>query len=315
MGQGMNLAYADALNLVWKIHAVESGVASRSLLETYETERRQAALDIIEFDYKYTAMFGQRLMGVIEKQMRGLERTKEDDTELANVFGRNGRMISGYGLTYPDDSLIKSWRADPSVTLANDDLRPGSCFTFTADVTRVRDGKVVQLEQEIGINGSFRIYIFAGDLERSLPALEQLSTQLRRPESFLHVDTQRPRRKSEAFTAEGLSAGQGSGLFTVCMAFVPSGRHDITNNDDNKYDDDLLLNVPTSLCISGNRIYADDQGGPIAHNKIGLGNGVGAVMVVRPDGYVALALQLQNSPATGEALNSYFTKLQNEVVA
>ncbi|MBI4934420.1 MAG: FAD-dependent monooxygenase [Actinobacteria bacterium] len=42
-GMGLNTGVADAHNLVWKILAVDDGWASRSLLDSYETERRPIA--------------------------------------------------------------------------------------------------------------------------------------------------------------------------------------------------------------------------------------------------------------------------------
>jgi 2-polyprenyl-6-methoxyphenol hydroxylase-like FAD-dependent oxidoreductase len=59
-GQGMNTAFLDALNLAWKIHHVESGFASRQLLETYESERKGVAEHLLEFDARYSNLFSQR---------------------------------------------------------------------------------------------------------------------------------------------------------------------------------------------------------------------------------------------------------------
>jgi hypothetical protein len=46
-GQGMNTGLHDAVNLSWKIAAVLNGTADESLLDTYESERRPAALRIV----------------------------------------------------------------------------------------------------------------------------------------------------------------------------------------------------------------------------------------------------------------------------
>lgn len=303
MGQGMNLAFADAVNLAWKIHAVESGIASCKLLDTYELERRLAAQLIIDFDYRYTALFGRRLMNIVEKRAQGLGSTKEEDMSLLNAFTKNGRLISGYGLTYPNNLINSS--SPPSLTLPGESLKAGSCFSLTADVTRVHDGKIVQFEREIGLDGSFQIYIFAGDLQRARGPLKQLSAQLRQPESFFHVDMERS-RKLEATLHES-PAGRRSRLFTVCLAFVPSGPDGITDKEE-------LLNLSADLCISGDHIYSDTEDDSIAHKKVGLEEGAGAVLVVRPDGYVALAVQLQDSPATGKVLNSYFARLLDGAV-
>ena len=300
----MNLAFADAVNLSWKIHAVESGIASPKLLDTYELERRQAAQDVIEFDYHYAAIFAQRLMGVVEKRARGLDSTVEETNGLAAAFAKSGVLISGYGVSYAENLL--NWSATvsdaPPLDLGSSSLKPGSCFALTADVTRVHDGKVVQLEQEIGLDGTFRIYIFAGDLQRSRRALDQLSAELQKPESFLNL---RQRRKLRSANAH---QGSDSKWFTLSMTFIPSCA-------DSTYD----IAMPAGLGVGSERIYADDQGGilkgglipSIAHTKAGLKGGAGAVVVVRPDGYVAMATQLVDSSAPGQVLNSYFSRLRD----
>ena len=47
-GQGMNTGIQDAYNLAWKLALVARGRAPESLLESYETERRQVAEDVLK---------------------------------------------------------------------------------------------------------------------------------------------------------------------------------------------------------------------------------------------------------------------------
>ncbi len=46
-GQGLNTGIADAFNLIWKINMVENFGAPKSLLKTYEAERKPVALSVI----------------------------------------------------------------------------------------------------------------------------------------------------------------------------------------------------------------------------------------------------------------------------
>ncbi|NQV81272.1 MAG: bifunctional 3-(3-hydroxy-phenyl)propionate/3-hydroxycinnamic acid hydroxylase [Alphaproteobacteria bacterium] len=48
-GQGMNSGLRDATNLAWKLHAVIAGKATRALLASYEQERRDHALAMVNF--------------------------------------------------------------------------------------------------------------------------------------------------------------------------------------------------------------------------------------------------------------------------
>ena len=47
-GQGLNLGIQDAFNLGWKLAAEVDGWAPRELLDTYETERRPVAADVLD---------------------------------------------------------------------------------------------------------------------------------------------------------------------------------------------------------------------------------------------------------------------------
>ncbi|MEU1412176.1 rifampin monooxygenase [Streptomyces sp. NPDC005731] len=47
-GQGLNLGIQDAFNLGWKLAAEVDGWAPRGLLDTYETERRPVAADVLD---------------------------------------------------------------------------------------------------------------------------------------------------------------------------------------------------------------------------------------------------------------------------
>jgi 2-polyprenyl-6-methoxyphenol hydroxylase-like FAD-dependent oxidoreductase len=53
-GQGMNSGIQDAGNLAWKLHAVLSGRAAPSLLDTYTSERRPVAERVIAFTSQLT---------------------------------------------------------------------------------------------------------------------------------------------------------------------------------------------------------------------------------------------------------------------
>lgn len=48
MGQGMCAGLRDGWNLAWKLHLVLSGQADESLLDTYQTERRPHASDLVD---------------------------------------------------------------------------------------------------------------------------------------------------------------------------------------------------------------------------------------------------------------------------
>ena len=56
----MNVSMADAYNLGWKIASVVKGRSPRSILKTYQSERRRIAQDLIDFDHKFSRLFSGR---------------------------------------------------------------------------------------------------------------------------------------------------------------------------------------------------------------------------------------------------------------
>lgn len=56
----MNVSMQDTYNLGWKLGAVIHGLSSRSILKTYQSERRRIAQDLIDFDHKFSRLFSGR---------------------------------------------------------------------------------------------------------------------------------------------------------------------------------------------------------------------------------------------------------------
>lgn len=85
-GQGMNVSMQDAYNLGWKIANVVKGVANRSILKTYQSERRKIAQDLIEFDHKFSRLFsGRPAKDVMDEAGISMDQFK-DAFEKGNLF-------------------------------------------------------------------------------------------------------------------------------------------------------------------------------------------------------------------------------------
>ncbi|OOF95832.1 hypothetical protein ASPCADRAFT_5160 [Aspergillus carbonarius ITEM 5010] len=170
-GQGMTYGFLDAHNLAWNLHRVEAGFLRRSLLKTYEGERKLVAAKLIEFDATYANLFSSH------QPVSG--NSFAPNSEFVQAFKQNSLLTSGYGVEYPVNSL--TW---PSTTSTNTTaLRPGRSLP-TATVTRVIDAHPVYLEQEIPFNGSYRIYIFAGNPVTTSQALFYFADHLQAKSSI-----------------------------------------------------------------------------------------------------------------------------------
>jgi hypothetical protein len=302
----MNTAFLDALNLAWKIHHVEAGFADRSLLHSYESERKLIAENLLNFDAKYAALFSQRppaAQDVAAATERGAEKSavEEEENQFIKTFKESCEFTSGYGVAYDPNSLNWSSSHPAQSSIINpkgNKLRTGRIL-INSNVTRVVDANVVHLEQEIPVNGSFRIYVFAGQPSKTSQAVNDFAQNLNKKNSFF-TSYVRPDVESVSHHERH---NPHSRFFTFCTIFA-SKRSDI----------EISRDVPTILARYRDHVYADDiwdqrvpDAKAAAHAKMGLDQEKGGVIVVRPDGYVGIVVSLVDGSSTVDSLNEYFS--------
>jgi hypothetical protein len=303
-GQGMNTAFLDAVNLAWKIHHVESGFASRDILSTYEAERKKVAENLLDFDAKYAKLFSSRIPSAGEVAGASQE-TPLEENEFVKTFKASCEFTSGYGVAYNPNTINWSSEhpAQHPLFLPYDHgthLRTGRILT-PATVTRVVDANVVHLEQEIPLNGSYRIYLFAGLPSKTTTAIKDLATHLSNPTSFFSTFA----HKDKASDRYHEPHNPHSDFLSVCTIFNAPRSH--------IYIREML---PPIFARYNEHVYADDvpdqrvpDAKAAAHAKMGLSEEEGGVVVVRPDGYVGCVVRLVEGRGTCEALNGYFKVL------
>ncbi|KAF2460148.1 FAD binding domain-containing protein [Lineolata rhizophorae] len=287
--QGMNTSMHDAWNLAWKLNLSIRGLAKRSLLETYEAERRKIAKDLISFDYEHANAF-----------------SAGDAKALAQNFKTNVRFISGVGAEYAPNVL--NVPANAGASTSPWPLVPG-CLPPPAKATRFIDANPVDLQLAIPMLGQFRIFVFASDpCGSSRPFLEALgsahlgqgslvgrasaaanASYTLQPPAFGESDTFiRPERYTPV-----------SGLFTYALvvAGLGAGRDRVE-----------LDRLPPLWRESRWSVYLDDAAELDARRMScaekwwgGLARGEVAVVNVRPDGYVgSVARWADGSRLSGE---------------
>lgn len=304
-GQGMNTAFLDAQNLAWKIHHVESGFADRSILKSYEEERKLIAENLLNFDSAYAKLFSQRQpsAGEVNHASKNANNDEHADNEFIKMFKASCEFTSGYGVAYNPN--IFNWSEDHPARhplLMSDQkgatkLRTGRILT-PATVTRVCDANVVHLEQEIPLNGSYRIYLFAGKPSVTRNAVADFAHNIKKKTSFFSAYT-RPDVDSVDYHERH---NPHSHFFTLATIFN-AHRPDIEIQD----------MLPDILVRYWDHVYADDvwdqrvpKAKAAAHAKMGLSEDEGGVVVVRPDGYVGCVVKLVHGSGTVDALNEYF---------
>lgn len=302
----MNTAFHDALNLAWKIHHVEAGFARRSILSTYESERKLIAENLLDFDAKYAALFSERNLS--HGQGTVFQDGQEEANAFVEMFKTSSEFASGYGVAYGPNDL--NW--SPSHLARSQLFIPNGSKICTgrvmpaADVTRVIDANKVHLEQVVPLNGCFRIFVFAGDPSLSKLSIADFAANLQKKQSFYSVF----KRPDLANVSYHERHNPHSMFITICTIFA-APRADIN----------VANMLPPLLVHYRYHIYADDIQDPKfpetkapAHMKLGIDERLGGVLVVRPDGHVGCVVGLIEGSGTMDALNEYFGTFSSKVI-
>ncbi len=259
-GLGMNVSMQDGFNLGWKLAAVLEGRSAPELLHTYSAERQAIAQGLIDFDKEWSATIAQPPADPEHPERGGIERG-----DLQAAFEESGRYTAGLATQY-----------SPSVvtgTAAHQELATGFPLGMrfhSAPVVRVGDAKPVQLGHTHEADGRWRLYLFADATGRRAAALLD------------HLqDVVVPR-----FTP----AGADLDAVLDVRAIFPQGHRELT-----------VMGLPEILrphkgpfgLRDYEKVFATDATGGIdIFDERGIDRTLGALILVRPDQYVALVLPL-----------------------
>ncbi|OMC03239.1 FAD-dependent oxidoreductase [Mycobacterium sp. NS-7484] len=93
-GQGLNLGIQDAFNLGWKLAAVVNGWAPEGLLDTYESERRPVAADVLDNTRAQMALMS------LEPGAQAVRRLMAELMDVPEVSRRLTEKIIAIGIRY-----------------------------------------------------------------------------------------------------------------------------------------------------------------------------------------------------------------------
>ena len=263
-GQGMNVSMQDGWNLGWKLGYVLEGRSPEALLKTYSDERWVTSKNLIDFDREWSTLMAKK------------PEEFDSPSELEDFYVATAEFPAGFMTQYTGSLLTGD---DRHQSLASGFVL-GKRFKSVM-TTRVADAVPVHLGHHHRADGRFRVYAFADATGERLA--EWAAWMLEDPASPLL-----------RFTPEGADL---DAVLDVKAVYQQS--HDRVE----------LAAVPkVFLPASGplgltdyEKVYAAQPG----ENDIFAQRGIdrdGAVVVVRPDHYVAAVLPLD---ATGE-LADYF---------
>ncbi|ABN65582.2 phenol 2-monooxygenase [Scheffersomyces stipitis CBS 6054] len=295
-GQGMNVSMMDTYNLGFKLALVCKGLAKQDILKTYESERLQVAKDLIAFDHKLSRMFSGKPM---IPQAESLEEGVDMD-EFHKAFQLGNEFASGTIVDYNDSVLIDKSNVLP----ADEKDRTMSKYAKkipvgrrlnTVKIIAHADGRPYHIADRLLSDGRFRVLIFSGDVKKftkNMDTLDEFQTYLESEEHFAKK-------------------------FTPPNAFDNSVIDVITVHASNRYDVELFdfPEFTRPLDFKSRRDYwrlysgvgrTYHEGTLDAYEEYGIDKEKGAVVVVRPDGYVSLVTEFGISGL--KEIDAYFDK-------
>ncbi|KAF8555667.1 hypothetical protein OG21DRAFT_1410564 [Imleria badia] len=269
-GQGMNASMNDAHNLAWKLALVIRGWAEMSLLPTYESERRKYAQDLIAFDKTFSTLFSGK--PVTANNTDGVSHQ-----QFLKAFQTFGGFSSGIGVHYGPSVAVTDAHQGLATNLIIGERVPPQKFVRGADAWPY------ELQDLLPSDFRYKLLVFTGDLGDALQQerIESLVKDLQRPESFLMKYASNKSSKS---------------------------RFDIITISKGKKEEFDFLKVPSVLRSHWSKVLIDDTDvtgsvGGRGYSYYGIAD-EGAIVVVRPDGYVGTI-----APLDGAAeIDEYFAR-------
>lgn len=258
-GQGMNVSMQDGFNLGWKLAAVLEGRSRPELLRTYSAERRAIAQDLIDFDREWSATIARPPLDPAHPELGGI-----DPRELQAAFVESGRYTAGLATRYTPSMLTGEATHQALAT----GFPIGMRF-HSAPVVRIGDAKELQLGHTSEADGRWRLFAFADTTGVQAAAL------------FEHLQ----RSVIPRFTPEDADPDAVLDL----RAVFPQDHRSIST-----------IELPEVLRPQKGRLglrdyekaFACDAASGDIFAERGIDRAAGALVIVRPDQYVAHVLPL-----------------------
>lgn len=276
----MNVSLQDGYNIGWKLAYVLRKQAPPELLKTYNIEREKTAADLIEFDRQWTQVFAKK-----KAQANG----DHDANYFSDAFIKAGKYTAGLTARYDDSSIISAARSTPSLAK---NIEVGMRFP-SQQVVRLCDAKAMQIVRAMLADGRWRVVVFAGDIREQAKA-----EKLRGIAAYLDSERGPVRR----FTAK--SADIDSFIEPLVVL------HGERVKMEQEWIPDYMWPVTGKWKMRDvHKTFVDDDsynsGHGHAYERWGVDPEVGAVVIVRPDHYVALVTGLDDYDGIGRLFEGF----------
>jgi phenol 2-monooxygenase len=278
-GQGMNVSMNDTWNLGWKLASVLRGLARPELLHTYSAERQKIAQQLIDFDREFAAMFSAH---PTSDDTAGAADPADgpagvDPEVFQRYFQQQGRFTAGVATVYEPSMITGSTEFQYLAT----GFGVGTRF-HSAPVTRLADARGVHLGHVARADGAWRIYVFADEAGLAGTRVSELCDFLASAASPI-----------TRYTPKGADPDS---VIDV-RAIVQQGHRELAITD-----------LPAVLTprkghfglVDHEKVFTPDAKAQNIFDLRGINRQTGAVVVVRPDQYVAQVLPLHAHDALAD---------------
>ena len=303
-GQGMNVSMQDTYNLGWKIGLVVNGIARRSILRTYQSERRRVAQDLIAFDHRFSRLFSGR------PAKDAADEAGISMLEFKEAFEKGNLFASGLAVDYGASLLVakpgKSTdqgdgteiESDISVmgkVIGNQELAnniPLGMRFPSFQVLNQSDARPWQFCHFLKSDGRFRIVIFAGNLKDSpqWQRVQSLGEELAKPDSLIH------RYKASKKPIDSV-------IEILLIHSAPRQEVELLDLHD------IFHPFDEKLGWDYDKVFVDDvsyhEGHGEAYKNYGVDRERGCVVIVRPDQHVGWIGELEEV----HAMEQYFSRI------
>ena len=279
-GQGMNVSMNDTWNLGWKLASVLQGRAKPELLHTYSAERQKIAQQLIDFDREFAAMFSAHpTSDDTDGDTAGGSAKTVDPAVFQQYFQQQGRFTAGVATTYEPSMITGSTEYQDLAT----GFAVGMRF-HSAPVTRLADGRSVHLGHVARADAAWRLYVFADEAGLAGTRVPELCEYLVSPASPV-----------TRFTPKGAD---------------PDAVLDVRAIFQQHHRDLQISDLPAALSprkgdfglVDHEKAFTADRPAGDIFDLRGINRRTGAMVLVRPDQYVAAVLPLHAHEALADFL-------------
>src|SRR2546429_1101380 len=291
-GQGMNAGMHDSVNLAWKLSLVLRGMANPELLETYDAERRPNAEKLIKYDEDISVL----VTGRLPKSWTG-DPNADPHVVLGKILQEAKGFNTGLTIGYGPNVLNIRRKDEPNGSVkASNAVTPAPAWPgLRAPDVRLLLPALFQpiwLYHIIPNHAKFHVMIFAGETERTRERYQALSRGL----EHSRILFQKTSSVNDTATGHGNNETNGHGQHAEAVdGSLPADQASAPRSLPVDF-----LTIVTGAAANAwhvlqteplGRVYYDPDSS--AHRRYGIDDSEGAVIILRPDGWIGAVFGLQ----------------------